>query len=143
MLKEYSCAVRVGWWLLRSAPLVRWCSLPTLCREASVRRQFSARRLDPSRVVAIVRRVCRLSLFALPVFPRACLRQSLALYRELTRMGDPAAIHFGVRREGAGLSGHSWVTLAGVPIAETQPVQQLSITYSYPGTTVQPQRSRP
>ena len=79
---------------------MRWCSLPTLCRRASARRPVHSGRLDLPRVVAIVRRVCRLPLFSLPFFPRACMRQSLALYRELTRMGYPAAIHFGVRREG-------------------------------------------
>jgi hypothetical protein len=135
VLKEYLCAARVGLWLCWSVPIVRWCSLPTLCREASGRRRLSARRLDPSRVVEIVCRVCELPLFALPIFPRACLRRSLALYRELTRMGYPAAIHFGVRREATGLTGHSWVTMNGVSIAEPRSMQFLTVTYSFPPAT--------
>ncbi|HEX5108073.1 MAG TPA: lasso peptide biosynthesis B2 protein [Vicinamibacterales bacterium] len=131
MLSEYLCAIRVGWWMWWSAAMVRWCSLPGLCREASLHARLSTPRLDPARVAAIVSRVSRLPLFSLPIFPRACMRQSLALYRELTRMGYPAAIHFGVHRAGAGLSGHSWVTLDGVPISESHSLEQLTITYSH------------
>ena len=116
---------------------MRWCSLPGLCRHASLRPRLSAHRLDPSRLVAIVCRVCRVPLFSLPIFPRACMRQSLALYRELTRMGYAATIHFGVRREGARISGHSWVTLDGIPLAESHPVQPLSVTYSYSAAVIQ------
>lgn len=89
-------------------------------------------------MVAVVRRVCGLPLFSLPIFPRACLRQSLALYRELTGLGYATAIHFGVRREGATFIGHSWVTVNGVPIAEPCSLQPLSITYSYPASTTHP-----
>ena len=136
MLKEYLCAARVGWWLCWSAPIVRWCTLPGLCRYASARARFSARRLEAPRVIAIVCRVCRARLFSLPIFPRACMRRSLALYRELTRMGYPATIHFGVRRLGTELAGHSWVTLAGVPIGEPHPLELLSIAYSYPPPSI-------
>ena len=139
MLRECLCAVRVGWWLCWSAPFVRWCSLPTVCRHASVRAPVPASRLDPARIVAIVWRVSRLSLFSLPIFPRTCMRQSLALYRELTRMGYPAAIHFGIRREGTEISGHSWVTMRGVAIAESRSLQGLTVTYSYPITTIRAQ----
>jgi hypothetical protein len=77
-----------------------------------------------------------LPLFSLPIFPRACMRQSLALYRELTRMGYSAAIHFGVRREGSELIGHSWVTVNGIPVAESLPLQALLVTYSYSASTI-------
>ena len=109
---------------------MRWCSLPIVCREAA-RRHSHASRLELSRVVAIVRRVCRLRVFTMPMFPRACVRQSLGLFRELTRMGYPVAIHFGVRREGTALTGHSWVTVEGSPIAEVHPLDALAVTYSY------------
>ena len=138
MLKDYICAARVGLWLCRSALIVRRSSLPTVCRAASLRRPNHPGRLDASRVIAIVRRVCRLPLFSLPIFPRLCVRQSLALYRELNRLGYPAAIHFGVRREGAELTGHSWVTVNGVAIAEPHTVHSLAITYSYSAASIQP-----
>jgi hypothetical protein len=94
-----------------------------------------------ARVVAIVTRVCRLPIFSRPVFARACVRQSLALFRELTRMGYPAAIHFGVRREGAALTGHSWVTVGGVPIGESHPLEALSVTYSYSANRLSEEQS--
>ena len=92
--------------------------------------------MDLSRVAAVVHRVCRLCLFSLPLFPRACMRHSLLLYRELTRMGYPATIHFGVRRESAGLVGHSWVTVNGAPVGERGPLPSLAITYSYSASTI-------
>lgn len=131
MLNEYLCAARVGSWLCYCAVVVRWYSLSTLCRRASARPRIGSERLDVPRVVAIVRRVCGLPLFSLPIFPRTCMRQSLALYRELTRMGYSPAIHFGVRREGVELIGHSWVTVDGTPVAESRSLQLLSVTYSY------------
>ena len=131
LLKEYTCAARVGVWLCRTAVSVRSDSLPALCRKASASRPISAGRLDLARVVAIVVRVCQLPLFSVPCFPRPCLRQSLALYRELTRMGYPATIHFGVRRDGSELAGHSWVTVNGVPVAEPRSISSLAVTYSY------------
>jgi hypothetical protein len=131
LLREYICAARVGVWLCRIAVSVRSDSLPALCRRASACRPISAGRLDLARVVAIVARVCQLPLFSVSCFPRPCLRQSLALYRELTRMGYPAAIHFGVRRDGSDLAGHCWVTVNGVPVAEPQSISSLSVTYSH------------
>lgn len=142
VLKEYMCAARVGWWLCWSAPIIQWCSLPRLCRYASARVRFSSGRLEPSRVIAIVHRVSGAPLFLLPVFPRTCMRRSLALYRELTRMGYGAAIHFGVRCAGTELEGHSWVTLNGAPIGEPHSLEPLSVAYSYPDDS-EPRRSRP
>ena len=134
MFREYLCAARVAWWLCRSAVLMRRCSLPALCRKASSHRAMAVSRIHPARVLAVVQRVCSLPLFSLPLFPRACTRRSLALYRELTRMGHPATIHFGVRRENAALAGHSWVTLNGVPMGERDPLPTLSVTYSHSPT---------
>jgi hypothetical protein len=131
MFREYRCAARVAWWLCHSAVLARWYSLPALCRKASSHRSLPASRIQPARVIAVVQGVCGLPLFSLPFFPRACMRRSLALYRELTRMGHPATIHFGVRRENAALVGHSWVTLNGVPVGERDPLPTLSVTYSH------------
>jgi hypothetical protein len=131
MLREYICAARVGLWLCQSAFLVRWCSLPALCRAASAGRRIHSGRLEPSRLAAVVHRVCGLPVFSLPIFPRVCVRRSLALHRELSRMGYATTICFGVRRDGSGLSGHSWVAVNGVPLAEPHPVHALTLTYSY------------
>jgi Transglutaminase-like superfamily len=81
--------------------------------------------------VRIVARVCRMCLFDLPVFPRRCLRRSLALHSVLTRMGLEVEIHFGVRKEGPDLHGHSWVTVDGVPVAERSPAEAFRPIFSY------------
>jgi hypothetical protein len=82
--------------------------------------------------VRMVVRVCRLKLFRLPLFPRACLRQSLALYYALARLGYPVQIHFGVQKKGKRLYGHSWVTLHGRPVAEKARIEVFKAVYSYP-----------
>jgi hypothetical protein len=140
-LGEYLCAVRVAFSLCTIAGLMRWCSLPGLCRRA-VSRSTKTGQLDLDRVVAIVARVCRMRVFSASWFPRACMRRSLALYRELTRMGYPATIHFGVRRDGAELVGHSWVTVDGCPVGEARLVQSLAIAYSHSAPAIQNRRSQ-
>jgi len=87
---------------------------------------------DPQRLVQLMVRVCQLSLFRLPLFPRACLRQSLALYYLLSRLGYPVTIHFGVRKEENLLQGHSWVTVQGIPVAEDAACEVFHVVYSYP-----------
>jgi len=118
------------------------CLLPILLRIYSL--STLLQRLAPDRVrerknatvkmeqVAIVVRVCNLRLFRWPIFPRACLRQSLTLYRTLTRMGYPSEIHFGIRKDGAELRGHSWVTLQGKPVADSAQSGMFKVVYSYP-----------
>jgi hypothetical protein len=85
-----------------------------------------------TRAVQIVARICRMRLFQQPVFPRPCLRRALALYSVLSRMGYPVEIHFGVRRDGRDLHGHSWVTLKGEPLGERTPEEPFRAIYSYP-----------
>ncbi len=49
-----------------------------------------------------------------------CLRRSLALYYSATRAGYPVNIALGVRRDGDGVIGHSWLELGGAPFLEAQ-----------------------
>jgi hypothetical protein len=79
--------------------------------------------------------LCRLPLFRAPLFPRPCLRQSLALYYALSRSGYAVTIHFGVRKEEDVLQGHSWVTVQGIPVAERTPVGAFHVVYMYPPVT--------
>jgi hypothetical protein len=83
-------------------------------------------------MVTLVRQLCHLRPFRGPCFPRACLRQALALYYVLTRMGYPVTIHFGVAKAGEALDGHSWVTIQGQPVAERLQPERWQIVYSYP-----------
>lgn len=46
-------------------------------------------------------------------------------------MGYPATIHFGVRKEGQEVEGHSWVTLYGRPVAESGSVEAFAALYSF------------
>ena len=84
------------------------------------------------RLVQLVVRVCHLRLFRAPLFPRACLRQSLALYYVLSRLGYAVTIHFGVHKAEGMLQGHSWVTVQGTPVAEPNPGAMFHVVYSYP-----------
>jgi len=106
-------------------------SLPALLQRIS---KIKTRRngLDLQRSIHIADRVCELRVFRLWFFPHHCLKRSLVLYRELTRMCCPAMIHFGVQRQGRGISGHSWVTLHGVPVGEHIAITSFSNLYSYP-----------
>jgi hypothetical protein len=87
------------------------------------------------RLVQRVVWLCRLPIFRLPLFPRPCLRQSLALYYVLSRSGYTVTIHFGVRKEEHVLQGHSWVTVQEIPVAEHTPVGAFHVVYTYPPMT--------
>jgi Transglutaminase-like superfamily len=134
LISEYSFALRLAAWLCLLPIIMRLHPLPEILqRFTSVRRQPNERSpLEMDRAVQIVVRICRLGLFHLPLFPRACLRQSLALYFVLTRMGYPVEIHFGIRKDGEDLGGHSWVTLDGKPVADRTHTGVFAAVYSYP-----------
>jgi hypothetical protein len=124
--------VRVGFWLCGLPLRLRVYTLPSLLHRLTLARQTRGCRLEMADAVVTVIRLCQARLFCLPLFPRLCLRQALALYYVLTRMGYPVAIHFGVRKEGEALHGHSWVTCQGMPVAERTRTDLFTIVYSYP-----------
>jgi len=133
-LSVYSLALTSTLWLCVLPLLLRKFSLPELLQRTTARgNQLNSE--NPSELDRTVRtlvRLCHLRFFQLSLFPRDCLRQSLVLYRALTRMGYPAAIHFGVRKESSVLEGHSWVTVHNKPLAERAPVTSFTTVYSYP-----------
>jgi hypothetical protein len=120
-------------WLCELPVLIRVVSLPALLRRISRRPRpaLAENAWHPDDVAIVAARVCRLPVFRPRVFPRSCLRRSLVLYRALTRMGYPATIHFGVRKQGDAFEGHSWVSLHGRPLAETGSVEAFSPLYSF------------
>ena len=108
--------------------------MPTLLKRLTARKKQQARPAANLNVaVGIVTRICNLSVFRARFFPKLCLRQSLTLFRALSRMGYPVEIHFGVRKDDKTLSGHSWVTLRGEAVADTAPSVIFKAVYSYPG----------
>jgi Transglutaminase-like superfamily len=134
MLSVYWLALRCGVWLCSLPLLLRLFSLPVLLRCLTVAKVPRRRQHLPDIdfIVKVVRRIAHLRPFTGRLFPRACLRQSLVLYRILTHGGYPAKIHIGVLKDGAGIGGHSWVTLHGKALGEPIPLAAFSTLYSYP-----------
>jgi len=87
------------------------------------------------RAVRLVLRLCHRRPFRSARFPKACLRQSLALYHALIYLGFPVEFHLGVRKQGEELIAHSWVTCSGQPIADKPNTDILKLVYSYPNNT--------
>ena len=140
MTQEYG-SIRRYWLTATSAvwlcmlPILLWkYSLPELLRRATAAgnrcKRENLQELDST--LGLLKRLCQLRLFRLPPFPRDCMRQSLVLYRALTRMGYPVVIHFGVRKEGSRFEGHSWVTVNSRLVEEPDPFSAFTRVYSYP-----------
>jgi hypothetical protein len=134
LLSELWFALRLGVWLCLLPIFLRFRSLPTLLRCFTLVRRGSktSSHLDMDRAVQIAVRLCQIRLFYLPIFPQLCLRQALALYRTLNRMGYSAEIHFGVLKDEKNFHGHSWVTVQGEPVADTARSGVFKVVYSYP-----------
>jgi hypothetical protein len=127
-------------WLCALPLLLRFYSMSALLEQVATRAARSTRpRLGIEQATRIVARVSNLPLFRSRLFPQRCLRQSLALYRALLPFGCPLCIHFGVRKDGAGLIGHSWVTIAGVPVADTSASAIFKTIYSHGFTGLAPE----
>lgn len=103
-----------------------------LDRLGAVRQATASRALTPSKAVRVVRRVSRLRLFALPFFPKPCLREAMALFHVLNRAGYPVQFNVGVRKQGEALVAHSWVALHGRAVVDGDDGRPFSTLYSYP-----------
>ena len=131
-------ALDVVLWLFSLPALLRVHTMPTLLERLTVGKKEKARpAVNVNDAVGVVTRIANLRPFRSRVFPKLCLRQSLALYRTLTQMGYPVEIHFGVRKVDNSLSGHSWVTLGGRAVADTAPTGIFKAVYSYPPETAE------
>ena len=133
-LHKVSLALSVALWLFRLPIIVRIYSIPGLLERLTPtpRSHKKQTALELKEAVGIVMRTCSLRLFGSRLFPRACLRQSLTLYRVFTRMGYPVEIYFGVRKDGDDLLGHSWVTIEGKTVADGTQTYLFKAVYSYP-----------
>jgi hypothetical protein len=143
-LAQLWLAVRLGAWLAVLPMRLHRYTLPQLLQRLTPRH---ARTQHPSRqerdiVVRLVVRLCRCRLFRGPLFPQTCLRQALALYHILSRLGYPVAIHIGVSKTGEALHGHSWVTVDGRPVAERTRTDLFHPIYSYPAVASGPKTAR-
>jgi hypothetical protein len=119
-------------WLWCLPLLLHIYTVPALLQRMSGRAQFPDEpALDLDQAARVVTLVCSLRPFRSRPFPRRCLCQSLVLYRALIRMGYRVQIHFGVRKEQRVLTGHSWVTENGNPVADTAHGEPFKVVYSY------------
>ncbi len=113
---------------------LRLYSLPGLLKRLTPQRSRSRpiHEADLNRATRIVRRVARLPVFELSVFPRICLRQSLALYWILRKVDPSCEIHFGVHKDDDAMRAHCWVTVHGDPVLDHSPLASFQHLYSYP-----------
>jgi Transglutaminase-like superfamily len=126
-------ATRVGAWLC-VLPL-RWrayglTSVLERIGPAGRPRPESSSEIDST--IRVVRRVAALRLFRLPIFPRTCLREALALYHVLSHAGQPVEFCVGVRKCEGDLLAHSWVSLHGTPIVPADRECGFKLLYAYP-----------
>lgn len=133
LLSELWFALRLGVWLCFLPVFLCIRPLPLLLQRFPLVQRGPKNRspLEMDRAVRIVVRLCQVRLFRLPIFPKACLRQALALYHVLNRMGYAVEIHFGVHKNKEDLQGHSWVTIHGTPVADTARSEMFKPVYSH------------
>ena len=132
LLQKSAFALDVGAWLFRLPVVFRIHTIPMLFERLGRQNQRTCKpSIGLNEAVTITTCVCNLRPFRSRIFPKQCLRQSLALYRTLTRMGYPVEIHFGVLKGEKNLYGHSWVTIEGQPVADTAHGGLFKTVYSH------------
>lgn len=104
-------AVRMGWWRLVLPVAKHTLSLDRLVRLMSSPRDIPRRPDREALAVRVAGRLWRSS-------QRPCLERSLALYRELGRLGASPELLLGMARDGEGMVGHAWVEVDGVALLE-------------------------
>lgn len=135
-LRKAWLAARVAGLMCLLPILVRIYTLPALLQRLTPNHPTVRRNKQIEEIVGVIFRVCRFRFFQLIIIPRPCLRQSLALYHVLKRMGYPAEFHLGVRKDAGDLIAHSWVTFEGEPIAEGAGTGVFKLVYSYPPKSI-------
>ncbi len=126
--------------IFEAAVLVRTLPLPTLLshfsRQSSRRSERKALVKPEIRSLDRVRRYSNMIITSLLRSRRPCLLRSLVVYRYSCKHGIPVSIHFGVRSGMDRLEGHSWVTLDGAPLGESEEgLRPYVAVYSYPTGT--------
>ena len=130
-------ALRTALWLCMVPVLLRTNSVPGLLDRLRIAPSTpeNANRLTTDCIVRVAARVSGLLLFRSWPFPRTCVRESLALAFALSRAGRPFEVHFGVRKEGQTLWGHSWITINSEHNQRENRVFSTIYTYSFAGPT--------
>jgi hypothetical protein len=124
--------------ILKAECLLRATSLTALLRRFDPGPSCTAtrREITPGPGEDSLDRIRRYSNFiatALLRSRRPCLLRCLVLYRYCRKGDIPVSIHFGVRQGSTGLEGHSWVSLHGEPLFETEEMlRSYTSIYAYP-----------
>jgi hypothetical protein len=128
-------ALQTAVWLCMVPVLVRTNSLPGLLDRLTIAPSTPSNinRLTTDCIVRVATLVSGLPLFRSWPFPRTCVRESLALAFALSRTGRPFEVHFGVRKEGQTLRGHSWITINREHNQRENRVFSTIYTYSFAG----------
>ncbi len=137
--RRWRAVLRDAWRLEHELPrLIEEYPLPKLMEHLTpaLDRPGEARARDRERICAIadaavaLDRKSRLGL---------CLRQSLVRYHLLRREGVPVVICFGARKRAgtvlspAGVAGHAWLILRGIPYAEEHyHYRDFTVVFTYP-----------
>ena len=102
-------------WKIALSVLKHALPLRTLMGVAEPRRLGASLHADErQRIESGVRRLGRV------LGGRDCLERSLVAYRFLARSGARPMLHIGFGRDDQALDGHAWVTVDGLPVAETE-----------------------
>jgi hypothetical protein len=132
LLAKTTLALDLVRWLCWLPLALRIYPVPALLKRLSGQMNYKSKPLlELPAAVEIVTRISHLRPFRSRIFPKQCLRQSLVLYRTLTRMGYPVEIYFGVMKDETSFRGHSWVTVEGKAVADTARGEIFNVIYSY------------
>src|SRR5688572_5377660 len=103
--RKYALALRALAWLLLARLSLALLPLNRALGVMDVKRGTAS--VDPREVAWAIHAVAR------RIPGTHCLPRSLALHAMLRRGGHASALRIGVRRAGAGIAAHAWVTCGG------------------------------
>lgn len=111
--------------------LLRFFSLPSVMKYLTPEKsEENPLQWKINLIVNAVNKILGIGFF---IFHPTCLKKSLILYHFLRKAGMNVVIHFGVKKNGCALDGHSWITKNGERLYDNlETVDDFSITYSYP-----------
>jgi hypothetical protein len=133
LVSEWWLVLRASAWLCRLPWYIRSSSLPRLLERLQTKQRsiLGISQIEADRASALAIKLSDARIFRSSLFPKRCVRQTLALAYAFSLMGQAFKVHFGVRKEGQGLYGHCWVTVREHPVGERAPAQWFTVVYSY------------
>jgi hypothetical protein len=106
-------------WALVLPVLKRLMRLETLARVMWTDRSRDATEGELAKIVTLSQVLMR---HRPPRSDARCYERSLLAYRFLAERGADPRLVVALKSESAGMAGHAWVTVAGEPVGETEPL---------------------